>query len=329
MTTTGPTTGEQPDQPAAARPRRRLPRTLALIGLLVTAAAGGTWAEVHFAGRIQLDHQALADGSSQDSAGAQQAITGLGVGGAGETQVDEILPLKVDFPGTATSPDGYRGTRYALSARTTDCGAVFADAATVSVTKDCAGYLTAAYVRETDHALYSSVTVLYYPDPATATRVARLLNVPQTALADLRFVQPGNGLPATEPQTTGAPTTGAPTGGTAPTRSGSSQAGAGAAGLPLSGTVSSPPSATTTPTPGSTPTGGATQKPLPRDPDPAATEVRVAAVGRAVTIVQSTFADGRAITPELDTPTWYLSYTVATALAWEPDQAPATAGPTP
>ena len=315
MTTTGE---QQRDLPAAGRARRRLPRTLALIGLLATAAAGGTWAEVHFAGRIQLDHQASADGVSQDSVGAQKAITGLGVGGAGETQVDEILPPRVSFPDTVTSPAGYQGSRYALSARTTDCGAVFAAAAPAAVTDHCAGYLTADYVGQDDRATYSSVTVLYYPDAATATRVAHLLNAPQNALTDLRFVQPGDGLPMTS----------------SPAGNGASAAldGAAAAGLPLNG-ATAPATNTTAPTTGTpTPTpstGAGTQTPPTRDPDNAATQVRVAAVGRAVTVVQSAFADGSPSGPELETPTWYLSYTVASALAWEPDQPPTATSPTP
>ncbi|MHA6758763.1 hypothetical protein [Streptacidiphilus sp. PAMC 29251] len=331
MTTTG---AQQRDVQPTGRPRRRLPRTLALLGLLATAAAGGTWAEVHFAGRIHLDRQSSIDGVSQDGAGVQNAL----VGGAGQTQVDDILPAAVSFPVTVTSPTGFQGRRYALDAKAADCGQVFAATAPATVTTGCAGYLTADYVETDDHAIYSSVTVLYYPDPATAQRVAKALNLPQSAVADLLFRQPGAGLPVTAAQPAGtqgavpnlqsggggvgglgtgtALGSGTPSGSSTPTGSG---------GPSGSGTASGGSSATATPSSTTPPA------PVVRDPDNAATKVQVAAVGRAVTVVQSAYADGRPASPELDTPSWYLSYTVANALAWEPDQPPAgsTTAPVP
>ncbi|MFC1411093.1 hypothetical protein ACEZCY_18935 [Streptacidiphilus sp. N1-12] len=313
MTTTG---SQQRDVQPTVRARRRVPRTLAMLGLLATAAAGGTWAEVHFAGRIHLDRQTSADGASQDSAGVRNAL----VGGAGQTQVDDILPGSVTFPVTVTSPEGYLGRRYALDAKTADCGLVFAATAPVTVTQGCAGYLTADYVRQDDQAVYSSVTVLYYPDPAAASLVAKTLKRPGAAVADLLFRQPGAGLPATAAQPVGTPA-----GGLASAAAGilpNLQPGHGP-GLGTGTTAS--PSGTGTPTPTTT----AAPPPVSHDPANAATRVQIAAVGRVVTVVQSAFADGRPASPDLDTPTWYLSYTVAAALAWEPDQPPASAAPTP
>jgi hypothetical protein len=302
MTSTG---GRQRDVQPSGGARRRLPRTLALVSLLAVAAAGGTWAEVHFAGRINFGHRISADGVSQDNVGLGNAITAPGLGGVGQAQVDDILPTSVNYPATVTSPGGFKGDRYAVDAKTADCAMVLAAQAPATVTTGCSGYLTADYVRHGDHALYSSVTVLYYPDPVTATRVAKLLKSPQAAVADLLFRQPGDGLP--------------------PTASGGAPPAPG--GLPLGK------AATGTSSGGATPSGTAsstpTAPPLTRDPDSAATMVRVAAVGRTVTVVQSAFADGRVATSELDTPTWYLSYTVATALAWEPDQPPASTPPSP
>ena len=314
------TDGHQRDVRPTGGPRRRLSRTVAMLGLLAVAAAGGTWAEVNFAGRI--GHRLTADGASQDSVGAGAAITAPGLGGAGQAQVDDVLPAKAAFPATVTSPAGYTGGRFAVGAGTSDCDAVFDATAPAALTGGCSGYLTADYVRETDHAVYSSVTVLYYPTPAAAARAAHLLGAPQTAIADLVFRQPGSGLPVTVSQSTGL------TAGHSSGTLGSPGALPNLGGLPLGTSTGGPiggptpsgsPSATATPSP----TGSSTPPTVTHDPDSASTRIRIAAVGRSVTVVQSAFADGRPATSELDTPTWYLSYTVASALAWEPDQ-PAT-----
>ncbi|MFC1421016.1 hypothetical protein [Streptacidiphilus cavernicola] len=323
MTTTG---RHQRDVQPSGGPRRRLPRTLAMLGLLAAAAAGGTWAEVNFAGRI--GHRITADGASQDSLGVGSAITAPGLGGAGQAQVDDVLPAKVDFPATATSPSGYHGTRYAVGAGTAGCDPVVDATAPVALTTGCAGYLTADYVREDDHAVYTSVTVLYYPDPASAAKAAKLLKAPLTAAADLVFRQPGSGLPVTVSQSAGqtaghsAGTLGSGSTGALPDLGGL-PVGTGT-GAPISGGAAG---GTATATPPTTPSPSATASEAPatvtHDPDNAATQVRIAAVGRAVTVVQSAFADGRPVNSDLDTPTWYLVYTVASALAWESDQ-PAT-----
>ena len=316
-----------------------------MLGLLATAAAGGTYAEVHYAGRIHLDRPSV-DGVSQDSVGIGNAVTAPGVGGAGQAQFDDILPDAVSYPATVTSPHGYKGSRYAGAARAGDCGVVFDALAPTTVTTGCAGYLMADYVRQSDHALYSSVTVLYYPNPASAAKAAKILKASQNALTYLVFRQPGGGLAVTASQSTGS-TLGGGTGALA-----SAGALPNLGGPPLGKTTggpigNTPPSGTATGTPTAAPTGSSTATPastvtptpsgsatppeVTHDPVDAATEVRVAAVGSTVAIVQSAFADGRPASAELDTPTWYLSYTVASALAWEPDQPPAAAAtpPTP
>ena len=306
------TTGDQHDIPAD-RARRRAPRTLALVGLLATAAAGATWAEVHFAGRIHAEQQAAVDGVSQDSAGLQSGSTTAGSGGADQTTLDVVLPRTVGFPATLTSPEGYRGTRYNAFRSGGDCANAFAPQAPATVTGGCSGYLTADYVRMDDHAVYSSVTVLYYADAATAARVAGALNPAGTALADLQFQQPAGGLPATvshaSPSASATP---------------SPAVQRGTPGTAQTSVPSGSPTTSPSPSPSSSPTAA---QPTSQDPDSAATEIHVAAIGRTVAIVQSAFADGRPATAELDTPTWFLSYTVASALAWQTDQSKAT--PTP
>ncbi len=304
-----------------------------MLGLLATAAAGGTYAEVHYAGRIHLDRPS-ADGVSQDSVGVGSAITAPGLGGAGQAQFDDILPAAVDYPATVTSPHGYKGSRYAGTAKSGDCGVVFDALAPTTVTTGCAGYLTADYVRQSDHALYSSVTVLYYPDSASATKAAKIFKASQNALTYLVFRQPGDGLPVTVSQTKGSTLggTGALTSSGALPDLGGSPLGS-ATGVPLGNppaTGKATPTATATPSATATPkpTASTTPPEVTHDPADTATEVKVAAVGSTVTIVQSAFADGRPAGSDLDTPTWFLSYTVSSALAWEPDQPPATTTPT-
>ena len=59
---------------------------------------------------------------------------------------------------------------------------------------------------------------------------------------------------------------------------------------------------------------------MAQDPANGATLVHVAAVGQAVTVIQTAFQDSSPLTVDLQTPTWYLSYALAEALAWQPDQ---------
>ncbi|MBC3841715.1 hypothetical protein GXW82_20280 [Streptacidiphilus sp. 4-A2] len=46
-------------------------------------------------------------------------------------------------------------------------------------------------------------------------------------------------------------------------------------------------------------------------------QTRVEAVGSAVDVVESVTATGQPVAGELDTPTWFLAYTVGAKLAWQ------------
>ncbi|MFC1401733.1 MULTISPECIES: hypothetical protein [Streptacidiphilus] len=310
MTTTGEQPGAHQSTPqarsSARRHRRRKPRRWALVGVLVVAATGVTWAEVQYLGPSHLDQQAAADGISQDSAGQQGGAAASG-SDANANLVDFLLPKKVDYPATATSPQGYLGTRYAvLDQPKGSCGPAFAASAPAAATAHCTGYLTADYVRDGKPVEYSSVTVLYYPDRAAAARAASALLVGQTAQSALQFRQPGAGLAATVAQPSASPTAGAGSSSKAP-QSQSSTPDSKSATASASAHPSASASASSAP-------------PVAQDPANGATLVHVAAVGQAVTVVQTAYQDSSPLTADLQTPTWYLSYALAEALAWEPDQ---------
>lgn len=297
MTTTGEQPGARQDTPrvrsSTHRRGRRRSRQWVLVGVLVVAAAGATWAEVQYLGPSRLDQQAAADGISQDTAGQQGGAAASG-SEADANLVDFILPKKVSYPVTSTSPQGYQGTRYAvLDQPKGPCGPAFAAAAPAAATAHCTGFLTADYVRDGKPAVYSSVTVLYYPDRTAATRAAHALSAGQTAQAALLFRQPGQGLAATVAQPSTSP----------------------AVSKSAAASPSAHPSAS-----------GSSAPATSQDPANGATLVHVAAVGQAVTVVQTAYQDSSPLTADLQTPTWYLSYTLAEALAWEPG---ASASPTP
>jgi hypothetical protein len=270
-----------------------------LVGVLVVAASGATWAEVQYLGPSRLDQQAAADGISQDAVGQQGGAAASG-SASDANLVDFILPKKVSYPVTPTSPQGYQASRYAvLDQPKGPCGPAFAAAAPAAATSHCTGFLTADYVRDGKPAVYSSVTVLYYPDRAAATRAAHALSTGQTAQAALQFRQPGSGLPATVAQPSTSP----------------------AAGVGSSGQTQSPASKSATASASAHPSpslSGSSAPAAAQDPANAATLVHVAAVGEAVTVVQTAYQDSSALTADLQTPTWYLSYALAEALAWEP-----------
>lgn len=304
MTTTGEQAGAHQNTPQVRPPthrhRRRRHRQWVLVGVLVAAAAGATWAEVQYLGPSHLDQQSTADGISQDTAGQQGGAAASG-SDANANLVDFILPKKLNYPATTTSPQGYQGTRYAVVDQHGSCGPAFAAAAPAAVTTHCTGYLTADYVRDGKPEEYSSVTVLYYPNRAAASRAANALSAGQTAQAALQFRQPGAGLASTVAQPSTSPAAG---GGS----SGQSPASKSATASPSAHTTASPsPSAPSAPA-------------VAQDPANGATLVHVAAVGQAVTVVQTAFQDSSPLTSDLQTPTWYLSYALAEALAWQPDQ---------
>ncbi|MFD0331150.1 hypothetical protein ACFQZC_30815 [Streptacidiphilus monticola] len=159
-----------------------------MLTLLVAAAGVATWAEVHYAAPTHSSVAAGGQGSvSQDAFAASGSLSAPAAATA-LPDVDQVLPGRLSTPATATSPDGYRATRYAATAG--QCAAGLAATATAGVRTPCLGSLTASYVSD-DHAVVSSVTVLMYPDAATARKAAAAV-----AATDVVFQLPGAALPA-------------------------------------------------------------------------------------------------------------------------------------
>jgi hypothetical protein len=169
------------------RPRRS--RTVALLGVLAVSAAVATWAEVHYAGGGTNAVSAAGD-VSQDSIAAPE---GAGQSEAAPSSLLElaqaVLPATADVPVTPTNPTAFQATRYAV-ATGLSCTDVLASTVARGAIASCQDYLTASYV-STDHSLVASVTVLVYPDAATAKRSKP--QVSQTGSAN--FHEPGNALP--------------------------------------------------------------------------------------------------------------------------------------
>ena len=74
--------------------------------------------------------------------------------------------------------------------------------------------------------------------------------------------------------------------------------------------------------PSTLPSAGASTPPGAQDAsadNPAGADpgTRIEAVGSTVDVVQSVAADGQPVPGQLDTPTWYLAYTVGAKLAWQ------------
>ena len=172
--------------------RARVPRTASLLLVLAVGATAATWAEVHYAGAGQVVQSVTTSSTSQDD--VPQAADGSAVpaGSISSLRVDDVLPAEVSEAATATSPGGYKAERYQGHAGN-DCTAAFTLSAPVTASGDCNGFLTADYVTE-DHSLYSSVTVFFYPDRASAAHAAAALNSASVAQAVV-FQQPGGGLP--------------------------------------------------------------------------------------------------------------------------------------
>ncbi|WP_037604530.1 hypothetical protein [Streptacidiphilus rugosus] len=180
MTTSGEPT-------PAHRPRRS--RTVALLGALAVSAAVATWAEVHYAGGGTSTVSAAGD-LSQDSVAAPE---GAGQSEAAPSSLLEmaqtVLPATADVPVTSTNPTALQATRYAI-ATGLSCTDALASAVPRSATAACQNYLTASYV-STDRSLVASVTVLVYPDAATAKRAKPQLSPAGSAV----FHEPGDALP--------------------------------------------------------------------------------------------------------------------------------------
>ncbi|MEZ0066306.1 hypothetical protein ABIA32_002316 [Streptacidiphilus sp. MAP12-20] len=180
MTTRGEPTPEH-------RPRRS--RTVALLGVLAVSAAVATWAEVHYAGGGASAASASGD-VSQDSIAVP---AGNGQSEAAPSSLAEmalaVLPAKADIPVTPTNPTAFEATRYAVGTGLS-CADALAPAVPKAASASCQDYLTASYV-STDRALVASVTVLVYPDAATAKKAKPQLNTAGTTT----FHEPGNALP--------------------------------------------------------------------------------------------------------------------------------------
>lgn len=194
--------------------RARVPRTASLLLVLAVGATAATWAEVHYAGAGQAVQSVTTSSTSQDNVPQEDDGSAVPAGNISSLHVDDVLPADVSEQATATSPGGYKAERYQGHAGN-DCTQAFTLSAPATATGGCSGFLTADYVTD-DHSLYSSVTVFFYPDRASAAHAASALNSAAVAQA-VDFQQPGDGLPqlAAQPAGTGALPSTAPAIGTA------------------------------------------------------------------------------------------------------------------
>jgi hypothetical protein len=197
---------------AAAGIHSRVPRTAAALLVVATVATAATWAEVHYAGGGQAA-QAANSSTSQDSAPASGASRGAQQPLLSTLSYQDVLPAAVSqfaapTAGTsaAISPalgtgamvgsEPYQATLYAGADNHVDCADAFTGTAPATATRGCTGYLTGDYVQQ-DRAVYTSVTVLLYPDHAAAEgAAAAMAQPPQSVPAVVVFREPGSGLPA-------------------------------------------------------------------------------------------------------------------------------------
>ncbi|MEZ0092990.1 hypothetical protein [Streptacidiphilus sp. EB129] len=135
--------------------------------------------------------------SSQPSASAQPSQSGQSAGAGQPAATGQATPSgQTAAPGQASVASG-SGTASAatVSGNQQPAGAAQSElAALAAATVDCSSYLTADYVRQTDHAVYSSVTVLNYRSAAAAAQAAARISSGQ-ALAMVHFRQPDKGMP--------------------------------------------------------------------------------------------------------------------------------------
>ncbi|WP_152648318.1 hypothetical protein [Streptacidiphilus anmyonensis] len=174
------------------RPRRT--RALALIGALAVAAAVTTWAEVHYTGGGTGPGGGTGGSVSQDSLSSPQG--GDSAASAAPSTVPEsteILPATLEVPAGIDNPTAFQATRYALGT-SSNCADVLASNAPVGVTASCQGYVAATYV-SSDRTVIASVTVLGYPDAATARRAQPLFGAANAAGMVATFRQPTQELP--------------------------------------------------------------------------------------------------------------------------------------
>jgi hypothetical protein len=198
---------------AAAGIHSRVPRTAAALLVVATVATAATWAEVHYAGGGQAA-QAANSSTSQDSVPAAGASGGAQLPPLETLSYQDVLPASVSqfappssAAGTGTTvsaaigtgamvgAEPYQATLYAGTDEHGDCADAFTGTAPDAATKSCTGYLTGDYVQQ-DHAVYTSVTVLLYPDHGSAAAAAAAITQPpQSAPAAVAFREPGSGLP--------------------------------------------------------------------------------------------------------------------------------------
>ncbi|RAG82974.1 hypothetical protein DN069_24795 [Streptacidiphilus pinicola] len=186
MTSSGEPAPEQ-------RPRRT--RALALIGALAVAAAVATWAEVHYTGGDAGSASSAGGSVSQDSlALPQSGDSSSSAAPSAMPDAAEMLPATVDVPAGANNPTPFQATRYALGTAA-NCADVLTPTATAAATTSCQGYVAASYV-SADHTVMASVTVLGYPDAATAGRAKPAFGAATAAGTVAIFRTPGQELPA-------------------------------------------------------------------------------------------------------------------------------------
>ncbi|WP_042365444.1 hypothetical protein [Streptacidiphilus neutrinimicus] len=174
--------------------RSRRTRALALIGALAVAASVTTWAEVHYASGGMGASGSVGGSVSQDSLSTPQS--GDNAAAAAPSTVPEsteILPATLEVPAGIDNPSPFQATRYALGT-SSNCADVLATNSPAGVTASCQGYVAATYV-STDRTVIASVTVLGYPDAATARRAEPLFGIPSQAGMVATFRQPTQELP--------------------------------------------------------------------------------------------------------------------------------------
>jgi hypothetical protein len=172
--------------------RARRKRALALIGVLAVSAAVATWVEVHYAGGGAGTANTVGGNVSQDSLSAPVGTDDPSAAASTLPESTSVLPATIDIPEGFTNPGAFQVTRYALGTAT-NCADVLVPSPPADVTKSCQGYVTASYV-STDHSVVASVTVLGYPDAATARRAKPLLSGTGVPGSIATFRAPGNEL---------------------------------------------------------------------------------------------------------------------------------------
>lgn len=158
------------------------------------AAAVATWAEVHYTGGGTGSASSAGGSVSQDSLALPQSGDSSSTAAPSALpDSTEMLPTTVDVPAGASNPTAFQATRYAFGTAGT-CADVLTPTAPAGVTTSCQGYVAASYV-SADHTVMASVTVLGYPDEATARRAKPLFGAANAAGTVAIFRQPGQELP--------------------------------------------------------------------------------------------------------------------------------------